>query len=165
MLSCCSLVLFYCSPFSDLSLIRNSRILVMFSFGLSCFLCSITILLSFLFVDTFIPMDTYTNKSCMIGPVRISTIVHPSAQTSSLLRLLRLLRYTPECLRKLCELRYPEIWDNVIVRGCNTYVEAKSLPSTPVLQTSPCSALPLNTMPLSASLTPTTITVHGEKNM
>ena len=51
-------------------------------------LCSITVLLSFLFVDTYIPMDTYTNESCMIGLVHISTIVHSSAQTSSLLRLL-----------------------------------------------------------------------------
>ena len=53
----------------------------------------------------------------MIGSVRISTIVHPSVRNSSLLRLLRLLRNTPEYLR---ELRYSEIWDNAIVRGRNT---------------------------------------------
>ena len=51
----------------------------MFHFWLLCFLCPITVLLSFRFVDTFIPMDIYTNKSCMIGSVRISTIVHPFA--------------------------------------------------------------------------------------
>ena len=84
MLSCCSLILFYCSPFSDLSLIRNSGLLVMFHFWLLCLLCPITVLLSFRFVGTFIPMDTYTNKSCMIGSVHILTIVHPFARTSSL---------------------------------------------------------------------------------
>ena len=72
---------------------------------LSCFLCSTTILLSFSFVDTYIPMDTYTNESCMIGPVHILTIVHPSSQTSSLLHLLRC---TPEYLHDLC---YSQIWD------------------------------------------------------
>ena len=112
--SCCSLVQFYCSLFSDLSQIQNSGILVMFCFRLSCFLCSITVLLSFSFVDTYIPMDTYTNESCMIGPVCISTIVHPFLRTSSLLHLLWC---TPEYLR---DLHYSEIWDNAIVRGCNT---------------------------------------------
>ena len=82
--SCCSLVLFYCSPFSDLSLIQNSGLLVMFHFWLLCLLCPITVLLSFRFVDTFIPMDTYMNKSCMIGSVHILTIVHPFARNSSL---------------------------------------------------------------------------------
>ena len=72
-----------------------------------------TVLLSFFFVDTYIPMDTYTNESCMIGSVRILTIVHPSLQTSSLLHLLR---YTPEYLR---DLHYFKIWDNAIVRGRN----------------------------------------------
>ena len=52
----------------------------MFHSWLLCFLCPITVLLSFRFVDTFIPMDTYTNKSCIIGSVHISTIVHPFAQ-------------------------------------------------------------------------------------
>ena len=84
MLSCCSLVLFYCSLYWDLSPIWNSRLLVIFHFWLLCLLCPITILLSFCFVDTFIPMDTYTNKSCMVGSVHISTIVHPFARTSSL---------------------------------------------------------------------------------
>ena len=56
----------------------------------------------------------------MIGLVHILTIVHPFARTSSLLRLLHLLWCTPEYLRKLCELRYPKIWDNTIVRGRNT---------------------------------------------
>ena len=49
----------------------------MFHSWLLCFLRPITVLLAFLFVDTFIPMDTYMNKSCMIGSVHISTIVHP----------------------------------------------------------------------------------------
>ena len=56
----------------------------MFHLGLLCLLCPITVLLSFRFIDTFIPMDTYTNKWCMIGSVHISTIVHPLARTSSL---------------------------------------------------------------------------------
>ena len=103
----------------------------MFCFRLLLLLYSITILLSFSFVDTYIPMDTYTNKSCMIGPVRISTMVHPSSRTSSLFHLLRC---TPEYLH---EHRYSEIWDNTIVRGYNTEVEAKSLPSTLVLWISP----------------------------
>ena len=94
-------LLFSCSVllFSILRLISdpNSGILVIFCFRLLLLLCSITVLLSFFFIDTYIPMDTYTNESCMIGSVRISTIVHPSSQTSSLLRLLR---YTPS----LCNL-------------------------------------------------------------
>ena len=59
-------------------------------------------------------------QSCMIGSVCISTIVHPFAWTSSLLCLLCLLQCTPEYLRKLHELHYPEIWDNTIMRGHNT---------------------------------------------
>ena len=55
MLSCCSLVLFYCSSFSDSSPIWNYGLLVMFHFWL-----------------------------CMIGSVCILTIVHPFVQTSSL---------------------------------------------------------------------------------
>ena len=89
----------------------------------------------------YIHSHGYIYEQIMIGPVHISTIVHPSAQASSLLCLLRC---TPEYLRKLRNLRYSEIWNNTIVRGCNTKVEAKSLPPTPVLQTSLCSVLPLN---------------------
>ena len=66
-------------------------------------------------------MDTYMNESCIIGPVCISTIVHPSAQTFSLLRLLRC---TLEYLPKLCELRYSEIWDNVVVRGLSGFFQS-----------------------------------------
>ena len=129
-----------CSPFVSTLLIRKRRLVVLLIcsiilcsqiylqsktpefllcsiLGYRAFFCYITVLLSFLFIDTYIPMNTYTNESCMIGPVRISTIVHSSARTSSLLRLLRC---TPEYLCKLCELRYPKIWDNMIVKGRNT---------------------------------------------
>ena len=126
-----------CSSFVSTLLIRKRRLVVLlfcsivlrsqtylrsktFHFWLLCFLCPITILLSFLSLDTFIPMDTYTNKSCMIGSVCISTIVHPFARTSSLLRLLCLLQCTPEYLHKLRELHYSKIRDNAIVRGRNT---------------------------------------------
>ena len=90
-----------CSSFISTLLIRKCRLVVLFF--CSIVLCSQTylrsklwtpcyvpflvivlvmptVLLSFHFVGTFIPMDTYTNKSCMIGSVCISTIVHPFAR-------------------------------------------------------------------------------------
>ena len=91
-----------CSSFVSTLLIRNRHLVVLLFYSIVlrsqtylqsklrtpcyvpflvlCFLCPITILLSFHFVDTFIPMDTYTNKSCMIGSVHILTIVQPFAQ-------------------------------------------------------------------------------------
>ena len=131
-----------CSPFVSTLLIRKRRLVVLLFFSIvlrsqtylwsklrtPCYVPFLVVvlfmphnhLIIFRFVDTFIPMDTYTNKSCMIGSVHISTIVHPIVWASSLLCLLHLLRYIPEYHCEFCELRYSEIWDNTIVRGCNT---------------------------------------------
>ena len=77
---CCLVVLLFCSIVLRSQTYLQSKTpdsLLCSIFWLLCLLCPITVLLSFLFVDTFIPMDTYMNKSCMIGSVCISTIVHP----------------------------------------------------------------------------------------
>ena len=48
---------------------------------------------------------------------RTSSYIDHSAPICATSSLLRLLRRNPEYLRDLC---YSEIWDNAIVRGCNT---------------------------------------------
>ena len=144
MSSCCSLVLFYCSLFSDLSPIWNSGLLVMFHFWLLCFLCPITVLLSFLFVDTFIPIDTYTNKSCMISSVHISTIVHPFARTSSLLRLLPLLWCTPKYLENAVNSITLKFGTRRSWGGATHKLKPSPFRQLWFSRPTPCSVLPLN---------------------
>ena len=152
MSSCCSLVLFYCSPFSDSSLIQNSGLLVMFYFWLLCLLCPITILLSFRFMDTFIPMDTYMNKSCMIGSVRILTIVHPFAWTSSLSVFSILSGVLRNIFVNSVNSVTPNFGTTRSWGGATHKLKPSPFRQLRFSRPTPCSVLPLNTTPIHLKL-------------
>ena len=143
-MSCCSLVLSYCSPFSDLSPIQNSGLLVIFHFWLLSFFMPHNHLIIFPFCR-YIHSHGYIYKQVMYD--RISLYIDHSAPicvTSSLLRLLCLLWYTLEYHRDSVNSVTPKFGTTRSWGGATHKLKPSPFRQLRFSRPTPCSVLPLN---------------------